>query len=161
MKKPRIYLAAVLDLYSRRIVGWAMAPSMPSQLVCAALRMAIVTRQPKAGPLVHSDRGSQGGFNRSSQHRQQGGVQWDGPRAGRSSRPEERQCAHLGVLRLINGKPGNRSGSALRWAHPASRRLRPVACPSPWGADCLPTNRPRAAGAASQDTVAGEAIHHA
>jgi putative transposase len=54
-----LYLAAVLDLYSRRIVGWAMAPSMPAQLVCAALRMAIVSRQPKPGLLVHSDRGSQ------------------------------------------------------------------------------------------------------
>jgi putative transposase len=54
-----LYLAAVLDLHSRRIVGWAMAPSMPAQLVCAALRMAIVSRQPKPGLLVHSDRGSQ------------------------------------------------------------------------------------------------------
>lgn len=54
-----LYLAAVLDLYSRRIVGWAMAPSMPAQLVCDALSMAISVRQPKPGLLVHSDRGSQ------------------------------------------------------------------------------------------------------
>jgi transposase InsO family protein len=54
-----LYLAAVLDLYSRKIVGWAMAPSMPAQLVCQALNMAIVSRRPAPGLIVHSDRGSQ------------------------------------------------------------------------------------------------------
>lgn len=54
-----LYLAAVLDLYSRRVVGWAMAPNMPADLVCSALRMAIVSRRPKPGLLVHSDRGCQ------------------------------------------------------------------------------------------------------
>jgi putative transposase len=54
-----LYLAAVLDLYSRRIVGWSMAPNMPADLTCSALRMAIVSRRPKPGLLVHSDRGSQ------------------------------------------------------------------------------------------------------
>ena len=54
-----LYLAAVMELYSRKIVGWAMAPSMPARLVCDALNMAIATRQPPAGLLVHSDQGSQ------------------------------------------------------------------------------------------------------
>lgn len=54
-----LYLAAVMDLFSRKIVGWAMAPSMPADLVCAALQMAIAQRQPDAGLLIHSDRGSQ------------------------------------------------------------------------------------------------------
>jgi putative transposase len=54
-----LYLAAVMDLYSRKIVGWAMAPSMPAQLVCDALSMAIASRQPAAGLIVHSDQGSQ------------------------------------------------------------------------------------------------------
>ena len=54
-----LYLAAVLDLFSRKIVGWAMAPSMPAQLVCSALSMAIASRCPPAGLVVHSDRGSQ------------------------------------------------------------------------------------------------------
>lgn len=54
-----LYLAAVLDLYSRRIVGWAMAPSMSAELVCKALQMAIASRCPAPGLLVHSDRGSQ------------------------------------------------------------------------------------------------------
>lgn len=54
-----LYLAAVMDLFSRKIIGWAMAPNMPAELVCAALRMAIAQRQPPAGLVVHSDRGSQ------------------------------------------------------------------------------------------------------
>ena len=54
-----LYLAAVLDLHSRKIVGWAMAPGMPATLVCAALRMAIVQRNRGAGLVVHSDRGTQ------------------------------------------------------------------------------------------------------
>ena len=53
------YLAIVLDLYSRKVVGWAMAPSMPAELVCSALRMAIQQRRPAPGLIVHSDRGSQ------------------------------------------------------------------------------------------------------
>jgi putative transposase len=54
-----LYLAAVLDLYSRKIVGWAMAPNMPAELVCSALQMALCQRQPPPGLIVHSDRGSQ------------------------------------------------------------------------------------------------------
>ncbi|MFC3655504.1 IS3 family transposase [Xanthomonas hyacinthi] len=54
-----LYLAAVLDLYSRKVVGWAMAPNMPAELVCTALQMAIALRQPKPGLIVHTDRGSQ------------------------------------------------------------------------------------------------------
>ena len=54
-----LYLAIVLDLYARRVVGWAMAPSMPAKLVCDALKMAIHQRRPAPGLIVHSDRGSQ------------------------------------------------------------------------------------------------------
>ena len=48
-----------MDLFSRKIVGWAMASSMPAELVCSALQMAITHRQPLAGLIVHSDRGCQ------------------------------------------------------------------------------------------------------
>jgi putative transposase len=54
-----LYLAGVLDLCSRKIVGWSMADHMESSLVKEALTMAIVHRQPKAGLLHHSDRGVQ------------------------------------------------------------------------------------------------------
>lgn len=49
----------MLDLYSRKIVDWVMSPAMPAALVCAALQMAIVQRNPAAGLIVHSDRGTQ------------------------------------------------------------------------------------------------------
>ncbi len=54
-----LYLAAVLDLYSRKVVGWAMAPNKPAELVCTALQMAIILRQPKPGLIMHTDRGSE------------------------------------------------------------------------------------------------------
>jgi transposase InsO family protein len=54
-----LYLAAVLDLHSRKIVGWAVANAMPAALVCAALQMAIIQRNPAPGLIVHSDRGTQ------------------------------------------------------------------------------------------------------
>lgn len=54
-----LYLAVVMDLYSRRIVGWALASTQDTTLVLAALQMAIGRRHPSAGLLHHSDRGSQ------------------------------------------------------------------------------------------------------
>src|SRR5262249_20299860 len=54
-----LYLAAVEDLYSRRVVGWAMADHQESRLVVDALEMAIKRRLPGEGLLAHSDRGSQ------------------------------------------------------------------------------------------------------
>jgi len=54
-----LYLAVVMDLCSRKVVGWSMSSRMKAQLVCDALRMAIWRRRPKAGLIHHSDRGSQ------------------------------------------------------------------------------------------------------
>jgi len=54
-----LYLAAVMDLYSRKIVGWSTAASMPTALVRSALQIALQQRQPPQGLLLHSDRGSQ------------------------------------------------------------------------------------------------------
>lgn len=54
-----LYLAVVVDLFSRKIVGWAMASMMETSLVATALNMAIGRRQPPPGLLHHSDRGSQ------------------------------------------------------------------------------------------------------
>jgi len=54
-----LYLAAILDLFSRKVVGWAMSETMPQELTLAALHMAITNRQPGPGLLHHSDRGSQ------------------------------------------------------------------------------------------------------
>ncbi len=65
-----LYLAEVLDLYSRKVAGWSMSDRMTATLVCDALRMAL------------SDRGSQGGFNRSSQHLQSRRCLWADLRVG-------------------------------------------------------------------------------
>lgn len=54
-----LYLAVVIDLFSRRVVGWSMSSRMKTSLVTDALRMAIWRRRPKPGLIVHSDRGSQ------------------------------------------------------------------------------------------------------
>jgi putative transposase len=54
-----LYLATVIDLYSRLVVGWAMSERMTAQLVCDALQMALWRRGMPTGVIVHSDRGSQ------------------------------------------------------------------------------------------------------
>ncbi len=54
-----LYLAVVIALYARKIVGWSMAPNMHAELVGSALQMAITQRRPAPGLIVHSDRGSQ------------------------------------------------------------------------------------------------------
>jgi len=54
-----LYLAVVIDLYSRKVVGWSMSSRMKAQLVCDALTMAVWQRRPEAGLVAHSDRGSQ------------------------------------------------------------------------------------------------------
>ena len=54
-----LYLATVLDLYSRKIVGWAMCDHLRADLPLAALRMAISAQRPRAGLIHHSDRGVQ------------------------------------------------------------------------------------------------------
>jgi hypothetical protein len=61
-------------MFSRRVVGWAIDERITQQLTLNALRMAIATRHPLPGLLHHSDRGSQGRFRQSSQHRWIGGC---------------------------------------------------------------------------------------
>ena len=54
-----LYLAVVIDLYSRKIVGWSMSARRKARRVCDALEMAIWQRRPNAGLIHHSDQGSQ------------------------------------------------------------------------------------------------------
>jgi transposase InsO family protein len=54
-----LYLAVVLDLFSRKVIGWSTKSRITAKLVCEALRMAIANRLPIDKPLMHSDRGSQ------------------------------------------------------------------------------------------------------
>ncbi len=105
----KLYLDSVLDMGSRRIVGFALGEHHDADLAQAALQMAVAVRGGKdalSQVLMHTDQGSEGGFNRSSQHLDHGGVGWDdrgsrcrrhrtgrdvsGPRIGRCGH----RCAH-------------------------------------------------------------------
>ncbi len=85
-----VYTAFVVDVFSRAIVGWRVSVSLHAELALDALEMAIFARGSDLTGLVHhSDRGSQGGFNWSSQHLHQGGghgtttgMDQDGDRQG-------------------------------------------------------------------------------
>jgi transposase InsO family protein len=73
-----LYLATVIDAHSRRVIGWAIGDHMRTDLVEDALKMAITLRGELPAQVVfHTDRGTQGGFNWSSQHLDHGGVRWD------------------------------------------------------------------------------------
>ena len=69
-----LYVAVVLDLKSRRVVGWGMEASLEQGLVAGALRMAVQQRQPAAGLLHHSDQGSQYASHRYQEQLQQQGI---------------------------------------------------------------------------------------
>jgi putative transposase len=74
-REGKVYCAVVLDTFSRRVVGWSIDSTQTSTLVTNALSMAISNRQPQQ-TVIHSDHGTQGEFNRSSQHLDCGGVRW-------------------------------------------------------------------------------------
>ena len=73
-REGKVYCAVVLDVCSRRVVGWSIDSSPTAALVTNALGMAIDTRRPPAGAIIHSDHGVQGGFRWSSQHLERGGA---------------------------------------------------------------------------------------
>ena len=132
-----VYVAFVLDAFSRRILGWKAATTMHTELVLDALDMAIWTRQRAgiadlSGLVHHNDAGSQGGFEWSSQHLDGGGGRWDDRGVGRRRRRVGRGCRRRDGRRSINDRPGSSSGSALlrgcrartlRWRAACRRRL--------------------------------------
>ena len=77
-----LYLAVILDLFSRLVVGWAMAATEDSHLVELALRMALATRRPVAGLLHHSDRGSECTSERYQIALRQAGIEVSMSRTG-------------------------------------------------------------------------------
>ena len=54
-----VYLAVVLDAFSRRVIGWALGRTLEAELAVSALRMALLERKPQPGLVHHSDRGVQ------------------------------------------------------------------------------------------------------
>jgi transposase InsO family protein len=77
-----LYLAVVIDLCSRKIVGWSMNSRMKAQLVCDALQMALWRRRPAAGLIHHSDRGSQYASNAFGRLLKAHGIQGSMSRKG-------------------------------------------------------------------------------
>jgi transposase InsO family protein len=78
-----LFLAVVLDAWSRRIVGWAMANHLRTELVLDALEMAVGQRRPR-DVIHHSDQGSQGGIKWSSLHPSKGSCDAQSKAAVRS-----------------------------------------------------------------------------
>jgi putative transposase len=107
------FLATVIDCATRKCVGWAVDDHYRTPLITAAITMAARNIDLPDGAVFHSDRGSNGGFNWSSQHPDHGGVRWDwesrcrwrlrvlggsGRRIGRCGR----RCGHrAGLSRLV------------------------------------------------------------
>ena len=122
-----LYLATVIDAHSRRVIGWAIGDHMRTDLVEDALTMAITLRGELPAQVVfHTDRGTQGGFNWSSQHLDHGGTRWDvarrrdrtlfrarggsGRRIGRCGR----RCVHRGGRSRLERCSGTSGGGLLR-----------------------------------------------
>ena len=122
-----LYLAVVLDAWSRRVVGWSMATHLRTELVLDALNMATWQRRPER-VIHHSDQGTQGEFKRSSQHLEEE-LRW------RRSGAEERiefyvdGCVHPVVRRWdaasIGRGSGKRSLEVCRARRPPWRQVCP------------------------------------
>ena len=65
-REGKLYCGAVIDAWSRRVVGWSIDRRPTAAMVDAALDMAVAARKPAVGSMVHSDHGAQGELNRSS-----------------------------------------------------------------------------------------------
>lgn len=106
-----LYVAVVIDLYSRRVVGWAMSSRMEAKLVCDALMIAVWQRKPKKGLIVHSDRGAQYTSQRYRKLLQRHGF------IGSMSRPGN--CWDNAVCESFFGKMKQEK---LRWTQFATRK---------------------------------------
>ncbi|MFF1595129.1 IS3 family transposase [Streptomyces sp. NPDC058286] len=119
------YLATVIDLATREVIGYAMADHHRAELVVGALEMAAGRGNLKETCIAHSDRGSEGGFNWSSQHLDHGGMRWDETRSRRCRRRLrerdgsgrrigrcDRRCVHrVGRSRLVQCSATSGGGS--------------------------------------------------
>ncbi len=107
-----LYLAVILDAFSRRVVGWALADHVRTELATDALQMALTSRRPAPGLIHHSDRGGQTGFKGSSQHRSQE-LRCSNVNVGAQIGHYEPECSHQAVHRWPVARIGNASGRPL------------------------------------------------
>lgn len=122
-----LYLATVLDCFSRKVVGWSIADHMRTSLVADALRMAAATRGSLEGAVFHSDHGAQGGFNRSLQHLVLGGVDGQASRVDggvdRAFADEVTRCAGATAGSGTSVLAGDREGTAPGGGGSFGRRI--------------------------------------
>lgn len=106
----KVFCCAVLDAFSRKVVGWSIDSTQTAALVTNALGMAIKGRDPKR-TVIHSDRGTQGGFNRSSQHLStevnDGQASWVDDRVDGQGADEIAGQACQRPSRIPQGRPSN------------------------------------------------------
>ena len=123
-----LYLAVVVDAWSRRVVGWAMANHLRTELVLDALNMALGQRR-ATGVIHHSDQGCQGGFKRSSQHLDSEELRWDRASVVGLIGLDVRRCVHLVDRRWPGASIDNASGKRSLEGCRARRPGRWPACP--------------------------------
>ena len=133
-REGKVYCCAVLDLFTRRIVGWSIDRRCETALVNDALTMANDSRRPGTSTIIHSDHGSQGEFNRPSQHLDHGGVKW---RRCESDNVKFSFIEDRFHRRVVRRWPGERIGSdsgqqSRAVPRPKTPASRPV-CPARWG----------------------------
>ena len=115
-----VYLAVVLDLFSRKVVGWAMSHSLATKLVSAALRRAAEARRPTGRDLLHdSDRGCQCSSHDYQHTLQTLGIQCSMSRTG---------CCYDNAVRRAAGKnlPARRTDASSVRASPDGRGVHPT-----------------------------------
>ena len=113
-----VYAAFVVDVFSRVVVGWQVSRSLSAELALDALEMALWARRAKRldGLVHHSDRGGQGGFNRSSQRLREEELWWASARGGVPLGQGGRRCGR----RVDPGSRGGGSGNASGRASPGA-----------------------------------------
>ena len=127
-----VYVAFVIDVFARRIVGWRVSGSLRTDLALDALEQALYARPARDQLVHHSDRGSQGEFNRSSQHLDDEVLRC---RNGNGDGPTARvalRCLRLVGRRWRGVRSGNGSGRRSPGDYQVRMPLCHVACRRPW-----------------------------
>ena len=126
-----VFLAVVLDVWSRRVIGYAISHLLDARLCLAALDAALELRQPRSGLVHHSDRGVQGEFKRSSQHlRKEEELRWRQASADGRIELCVRRWVHPVVPRWGAGSIGRGFGKKLlEGCRARSRRWQPACLP--------------------------------
>lgn len=128
-----LYLAVVVDVWSRRVIGWSMANHLRTELVLDAMNMAVYQRRPER-VIHHSDQGTQGGFKRSSQHfHNMEELRWARRSAGGWIELSDRGCVPQVVRPWDVASTGRGSGRKSLAVCRARRRLWRRACLPLWG----------------------------